>query len=241
MFALALALVHRSDAAADIEFKSSSPVSIYVDGRQASQPSPLKHRMSALDAGVHQLKVVGMFGKTLYEAEIDLPDNTITRASWERGEIKVVSTDWLPVAAGEATAGAEDTGADEEGQAIEVVEVEEPAPVDAAETPEPAADAVAAVDPAPAAAAATTAAGVALATEPAVEPVAAAAATPPAAAPVARTLKVQAADGMRIEVVYGGQKITLVANGGTIVVEDGTGLSFEVSGTATTGTAAAPE
>ena len=96
MFALALALTSGSLASADIEFKSSGPVSIFVDGRQAAQSNPLKHRMSGLEAGVHELRVVGMFGKTLYEAEIDLPDNTITYASWDHGEIKVLSTDWLP-------------------------------------------------------------------------------------------------------------------------------------------------
>jgi len=261
MFPFALVLAQPSEAASDIEFKSSSPVSIYVDGQQASQPNPLKHKASALDPGVHQLKVVGMFGKTLYEAEIDLPDNTITYASWERGEIKVLSTDWLKEE-DDATAAADDTGTDEEE--LEVVEVPPPAPVEAAEaeTPEPMAtdagqDAVASVDPSAgggAGAAATTAAvaagGVAagmaledandpavttdsaLTTAPAVETVAATTTTAPA--PIARTLKVQAADGMRIEIVHGGQTITVMVKGGEFLIEDGTGFSMALSGTPAT-------
>lgn len=279
MFAFALVLAPLSEAASDIEFKSSSPVSIYVDGQQASQPNPLKHRASALDPGVHQLKVVGMFGKTLYEAEIDLPDNTITYAAWERGEIKVLSTDWLPKEEEEATAEVpDDTGSDEEE--LEVVEVPPPAPVEATEAeapPEPMAenagqDAVASVDPsgspasptgnasatgageASGAGAATTAAvaaggvaaGMALddTNDPAAPvtdadsalttaPVAQAAATTTTAAPapVARTLKVQAADGMRIEIVHGGQTITVVVKAGEFLIEDGTGFSMALTGT----------
>lgn len=228
MFALALALVHRSDAAADIEFKSSSPVSIYVDGRQASQPNPLRHKVNALDPGVHQLKVVGMFGKTLYEAEIDLPDNTITYASWERGEIKVLSTDWLPKGDEETVAAENDTGTDEEE--LQLVEVPPPPPV---EPPIP--DAVAAIDPAPAAAAATTAAvaaevaaGVAI-DEPTPPPPVA-----PAAAPPSRTLTLTAADGMRIEIVHGGQTIAVVVDGNTFRIEDGSGLSLALSGALST-------
>ena len=270
--ALALVLAPAAHAASDIEFKSSSPVSIFVDGQQASQPNPLKHRASELDPGVHQLKVVGMFGKTLYEAEIDLPDNTITYAAWERGEIKVLSTDWLPKEE-VAVAAAEDTGADEEE--LEVVEVPPPAPVEASEAemaPETAAadagpDAVASVDPASTGAgggggAATTAAvaagGVAagmaledandpepiptdsaLATDPIAQTVATTTTAPPA--PIGRTLKVQASDGMRIEIVHAGQTIAVVVKGGEFVIEDGTGFSMALGGTpAATGTAPQP-
>jgi hypothetical protein len=269
--ALALALIPSTYAAAEIEFKSSSPVSIYVDGQQTSQPNPLKHKATGLDAGVHQLKVVGMFGKTLYEAEIDLPDNTITYAAWERGEIKVVSTDWLPKSEDVAVAAAaveDDTGVDEQEE-LEVVEVTEPEPVEAAEAEvpapaeAPAQDAVASVDPAASGAgngggAATTAAvaagGVAagmaledandpepLATDSALTtaPAAGATATTTTAAPIARTLKLQAAEGMRIEITHAGQAITVVVKGGEFVIEDGSGFAMTLSGSPSASGAAA--
>lgn len=236
MFALALALMRPSEAGAEIEFKSSSPVSIYVDGRQTTQPNPLRHKATDLDSGIHQLKVVGMFGKTLYEAEIDLPDNTITYAAWERGEIKVLSTDWLPKTE-EVADVADDTGADEEE--LEVVEVPPPAPVETAETevPAPAAEpeAVAAVDPGPSAAgttaavAAGVAAGAALDEEPeAIPEVASPAAA--AAPPVGRTLTLTAVDGMKVEIVHNGQKLVVAVAGDTFQIQDGSGLSFALSG-----------
>src|SRR5262245_60458523 len=78
-----------------IEFKTTGPVAIFVDGQQATLTSNLRQRVGGLNPGAHQLTVSGMFGKKLYEAEIELPDNTITYASWERGEIQVLKTEWL--------------------------------------------------------------------------------------------------------------------------------------------------
>ena len=57
MLALVFALTPASLASADIEFKSSGPITIFVDGRQAAQSNPLKHRMSGLESGVHELRV----------------------------------------------------------------------------------------------------------------------------------------------------------------------------------------
>src|SRR5688572_17987994 len=95
-FALCAPQAH---AEAVIEFKTNGPVAILVDGQQATLMSNLRQRAAGLSAGVHQLEVSGMFGKKLYEAEIDLPDNTITYVAWERGEIKVLRTEWLDEAA----------------------------------------------------------------------------------------------------------------------------------------------
>lgn len=93
---LAIALcASTAHAEAVIEFKTTAPVAILVDGQQATMMSNLRQRSTGLSAGVHQLEVSGMFGKKLYEAEIDLPDNTITFVSWEKGEIKVLRTEWL--------------------------------------------------------------------------------------------------------------------------------------------------
>src|SRR5688572_26345694 len=95
MLPIALALVSPAHAEAVIEFKTRSPVQIFVDERPAALPQGLRQRVAGLDAGVHELKVTSMFGKTLYEGEIELPDDTLTTASWERGEVRVISTDWL--------------------------------------------------------------------------------------------------------------------------------------------------
>ena len=42
-------------------------------------------RVGGLEAGSHVVKVTGVFGKTLYEAEIDLPDGTRTKAEMKNG------------------------------------------------------------------------------------------------------------------------------------------------------------
>ena len=89
-------LLPSAHAASDIEFKTAGPVIITVDGEQAALTSKLKQRAGGLAPGAHVVKVSGVFGKTLYEAEIDLPDGTITQAEWSGRELKVLSTDWLP-------------------------------------------------------------------------------------------------------------------------------------------------
>ena len=86
MLPIALGLLApAAHAEAVIEFKTKSPVQISVDGRQATLQQNLRQRVAGLDPGVHELKVQSMFGKTLYEAEIEIPDNTLTTAAWERG------------------------------------------------------------------------------------------------------------------------------------------------------------
>ncbi|MEQ1569445.1 MAG: hypothetical protein ABMA64_27665 [Myxococcota bacterium] len=133
-----LMLIAMASARAEsvIEFKTTGPVAIFVDGQQATLTSNLRQRINGLDPGVHQLQVAGMFGKKLYEAEIDLPDNTITYASWERGEIKVLKTEWLaaeePVAEEEVPA---DTGAEEMVAAVEPPPEPEPEPALGAAAP----------------------------------------------------------------------------------------------------------
>jgi hypothetical protein len=84
-----------AQASSDIEFKTTGPVLIYVDGQQAQLTSKLKQKVEGLEAGDHEIKVTGVFGKTLFEADINLPDNTITQAEWSGGELEVLSTDWL--------------------------------------------------------------------------------------------------------------------------------------------------
>ena len=108
--ALWLALTAPASAEADIEFKTSAPVLIYVDGEAATLTGKLKQRVADLEPGTHAIKVTGVFGKTLYEAEIELPDDTITQAEWIGGELRVLSTDWRD---GEPSDEAGDAPADE--------------------------------------------------------------------------------------------------------------------------------
>lgn len=216
---LVMALGGTASASSDIEFKTSGPVSIFVDGRQATLQSNLRQRVSGLDPGIHELKVVGMLGKTLFEAEIDLPDDTMTYASWEKGEVKVLRTEWLEEDE-EDDAPAVDTGLDEEAVAEELP-VEEPA-VEIAEPVAP----VAAPD-APAIPVATAPVEPPLAM-PAAPPVREATSVPAATKP--RTLTVQASDGMRVEVVHDGRTLVVVIDGDTFRIEDPTGLELALGG-----------
>jgi hypothetical protein len=92
---LLLALGSTARAESIIEFKTSGPVAISVDGQQATMQGNLRQRVTGLAPGVHNLQVAGVFGKKLFEAEIELPDNTVTYAEWVKGEIRVLKTEWL--------------------------------------------------------------------------------------------------------------------------------------------------
>lgn len=212
---LLAALWGPAQAASDIEFKTSAPVSIFVDGRQAVLQSNLRQRITGLDPGVHELKVVGMLGKTLFEAEIDLPDGTMTYAAWEKGEIKVLRTEWLE---DEEEAPAVDTGyAEEEEEVAADDEALAPPPVEVAPAPPVAPVAAPPAPPVGPVAAA-----------PPPEPLAV-----PAGAPAAarnRNLTVQASDGMRVEIVHQGRAVVVVVDGDTFRIEDGSGLSLAIGG-----------
>lgn len=204
-----------------LDFKTTSPVAIWVDGQQAILTKDLHQRVGGLEPGVHTLQVNGVFGKTLYEAEIDLPDGTLTTTEWNRGELRVVKTEWLPKDE-EARAGDE---------APEVVDVAPP-PVPVAEdlpvvpVPPPAAPVAPPLAAAPPVAAPVAAPPLAVPREPAAAPPAAAppaaaTAMPPALRP--RTLTVQATDGMTIDVVYQGRTLKVVVDGDAFRIEDPTG------------------
>ena len=214
-------LAPEARAEAVIEFKTSGPVpvQIFVDGRQATLTGNLRQRVAGLEPGVHELRVSGMFGKTLYEAEIDLPDDTITTAAWEHGQIKVLSTDWL----------------EREEDAVAAVEAEAPADSAVAEPAVGSAEAEVPAAPAPTVAEAVPEAPLAVPAGPPIEqppvtpvavapPVAEAVALPSLAAP--RTLTISASDGMRIEVVHEGRKVTVVVEGDAFRIEDPSGLSL---------------
>jgi hypothetical protein len=190
-----------AQASSDIEFKTTGPVLIYVDGQQAQLTSKLKQKVEGLEAGDHEIKVTGVFGKTLFEADINLPDNTITQAEWSGGELEVLSTDWL---------------SDDEEVAEAEPEEEEELVAEAPEEEEPEELALAVpVEEAPPAA------------EPELEVEEAVALPRPQAA--GRTLTVQASEGMRVEVVHEGQVVTVVVKDGAFQIEDPSGLQLALS------------
>lgn len=187
-----------------IEFKTTSPVAIVVDGQQATLTSDLRQRVTGLEPGVHTLQVNGVFGKTLYEAEIDLPDHTLTTTEWARGDLKVVKTEWLPE---------EPAAVDAPAAAPEVVDVAAPPVPVAEELPVAPPEAPVAEVPPPAVAPV-----VAPAEPPAPQ---LATAMPPALQP--RVLTVQATDGMRIDVVHQGRTLRVIVDGASYRIEDPTG------------------
>lgn len=200
LFALLAPCAHAESV---IEFKTTTPVAIFVDGQQATLTSNLKQRVSGLEPGVHELRVSGMFGKTLYEAEIDIPDGTITTAEWDHGEVKVLGTDWL----------------EEEPEVIAVAEPEEePAPVEepveevaAAEPLAIPAEEPPAPEPAPTPVATAPAAREATALPTSVKP---------------RTLTVQATDGMRIAIVHEGRTLTILVDDDGFRIQDASGTEL---------------
>jgi len=199
-----LALVTPAQASSDIEFKTNGPVLIYVDGQQAQLTSKLKQKVEDLEPGDHEIKVTGVFGKTLFEADISLPDQTITQAEWAGGDLEVLSTEWLAETEGEEEAEELVAEAPEEEPEDEVVALEEDAPL--ALPVEEAAPVVVAE-----------------------APVEEAIALPRPDAP-GRTLTVQAKEGMRVEVVHNGQVVTVVVKDGAFQIEDPSGLQLALSG-----------
>jgi len=198
-----------ANAASDIEFKTSGPVLIFVDGEQATLTSKLKQRVAGLNAGAHEVTVQGVFGKTLYEAEINLPDGTLTQAEWSGRELRVLSTDWLPeqsdepdddMVALEAEPPAEPPA--EEPPVEEAVPADEPVALEMDDPPILDDDAPLAV-PQPATALPTAAPG--------------------------KTVTIQAQDGMRVEVVHEGRTVVVVVEDGRFAIEDPQGLQIALS------------
>ena len=201
-----LLLAPTAQAGSDIEFKTNGPVLVYVDGQQATLTSKMRLRVSGLEAGTHEVRVTGVFGKTLYEAEIDVPDNTMTWAEWERGELNVLKTDWLS---------ADNSQASEEVAAVPAEPASSPIVVAPPLAPPVAVPPVAAAPP-PVAAAPVVAS--------APTPVAAAVASPRAPG---QSLSVQARDGMQIELVLpNGERLMVTVDGTKFRIQDQTGMEM---------------
>jgi len=79
-----------ADAMAELQFRATSPVLLYVDGRPAAMMGNLKMRARELAPGPHEIRVTGLFGKVLYQGEIDLPDGMITHTEWSDRQVKVI-------------------------------------------------------------------------------------------------------------------------------------------------------
>lgn len=84
-----------AQAESEIIFRANRPVLIFVDGRQTPLTSNLRMRAADLDPGVHEVEVKGVFGKTLYEGEIELNDWTLAYAEWNDGDLAVYRTEKL--------------------------------------------------------------------------------------------------------------------------------------------------
>jgi len=237
-----LLLAPTAQAGSDIEFKTNGPVLVYVDGQQATLTSKMRLRVSGLEAGTHEVRVTGVFGKTLYEAEIDVPDNTMTWAEWERGELNVLKTDWLSADNSQAS---EEVAAVPAEPASSPIVVAPPLAPPVAVPPVATAPPPVAVPPVAAAPPPVAAPPVAAAPPPVAVPPVAAAPPPVAAAPVVasaptpvaaavasprapgQSLSVQARDGMQIELVLpNGERLMVTVDGTKFRIQDQTGMEM---------------
>jgi len=222
-----------AEASSNISFKVSGPVAIFVDGKKATLTGKLEQTVTGLEPGTHRIRVAGVFGKTLFEADMEVPDNTMTWAEWDAGTLRVLRTEWLeerPVQA-----------APDRDMAVAEPEPEpepEPAPPPAPE-PEPEPE-VAAAPPAPAAPTPPTpaatppvvvapvgsgvvvdgdAAGVISATPTVEEGPATLGAEP-------KWLTVEATEGTMVEIKANGRSVYVLVEGEVFRVSDASGLEL---------------
>jgi len=201
-----LSLASPAWAAAELEVKTYGPVVVYVDGEKAQLTGKLTQRIGGLEPGDHAITITGVFGKTLFEGDITVPDGTITQATWANGRLEVNSTDWLD--------GPLDPPEEEEPQVADD-QSEPPLEVAAADGPTEEVLALPAggtVEPPPSLEA---------------PPQDAVALPRPVAA--GRTLTVQASEGMRVEVVHEGASVLVVLKDGVFHIEDPAGLKLALS------------
>ncbi len=83
MLLVALAALLANDAeAAQIEFRTTRPVAFFVDERPATLGRNLKALSHELEAGPHAIRVQSLFGKTLYETEVQIGADGLVEAEW---------------------------------------------------------------------------------------------------------------------------------------------------------------
>jgi hypothetical protein len=231
--------------ASEIVVQSSRPVAVFVDGRPASLTPTLKAKTRDLEPGRHQVRIASIFGKTIYEEEVELEDWTRHRFDWRGGTLAMAGTDLLPRPDGAVVVArepAEPVAPPEVEAEPELVAQVPPPPEEpeltAESTPQveglpPEVEALPA-DETPALASVgaplgevddqSLAPGLAAGTGIEVLAVPVAPAPEPEAAPVARPITVHATDGMRIEVRLAGSSVFLTVEGDEVMVEDGSGL-----------------
>lgn len=241
-------------AEAAIEFKTTGSVTVYVDGRPAARLSAERQRVGGLSAGVHSVEVRGRYGAG-YKADVQLPDDTITYASWDGSELRLLRTAWLDEEAVAAQAPAPAPAPQQLPPPQELAEVAPPVtPVpDELETEseqlrqreEALAAAQANLEARIAAMEADLNAReqalqaaeqalVARAAQPA-RPLAAPPPPPPAPATVAvppktKAMTIQAVDGSQVRVVSGDREILVTVEGDRFVISDPSGLEFQLEG-----------
>jgi len=220
--ALAAALSAPAQAEAEILFRTAGPVLVFVDGDQAPITGSLKMRARDLEPGWHDVRVQGVFGKTLYEGEIDLDDWTITHAEWANGELRVNRIDRINRVVGEEEEpeDAEEEAEEEPEEVEEVAAVEEEPPLEEEIPIEPAPPVEPAIEEEPQPADVDE---MPVAAAPIVEEVPLPLAA--AADPQSSMLTIDATDGMKVQLVNGDSTLFLWVQDGTFIVADGTGVT----------------
>lgn len=92
MFAMALLWLWGADpahAASEIQLRSSLPVVMVVNGERARRTGMSRMEVDDLEPGVHRVQIKNLFGRVLHDDFIDVPDDTLVEAWWNRGELRV--------------------------------------------------------------------------------------------------------------------------------------------------------
>jgi len=76
-------------ADAEVLFRVPGPQVVLVDGVQLPLAGRSRLRAEGLEPGWHRVEIRGLFGRTLYEGEIDVDDHTLTHAAWTVGELRI--------------------------------------------------------------------------------------------------------------------------------------------------------
>lgn len=210
-----------AEAAAELQVRAAGPVVVLVDGRPTTVMSNLKMRAADLDPGLHEIRVATLFGRVLFEGDVELPDGRITHAEWANRELRIVGSTPL---AGEREGIDDDPAVDPASDPIasiasDATEDAAAAVADPAPTPGEPAEAVAADD-------VPLAIPVVDREEVEDEAPGALVAIERPAAP--RQVSVELREGMALDVRYGDAVVRLVVEEGALVLDDGEGFRLEL-------------
>ncbi len=79
-------------ATGTLELAADRPLLFYVDGRLAAATGLKSARVHHLAAGTHRIRLAAVGGRTVAEAEVDVPDGVVTRVAWEEGVFELRPT-----------------------------------------------------------------------------------------------------------------------------------------------------